>query len=60
MGLGSLLGFGLCQVEVGYGRGREWERALGKEWAFGPDRERERFFLFFFSFEFLNCFQKSF
>jgi len=29
---------------VGYGRGREWERALGKEWAFRPDREREDFF----------------
>ena len=46
--LGSLLGFGLCQVEVGRGRGREWEWALGKEWAFGPDREREGFLFFSF------------
>jgi len=57
-GLGSLLGFGLCQVEVGCGRGREWERALGKEWAFGPDREREGFLFFsFFSKPFSNPFQ---
>ena len=53
-GLGSLLGFGLCQVKVGCGRGRDWERALGKEWASGPDREREGFL--FFSF-FLSHFQ---
>ena len=59
VGIGSLLGFGLCQVEVGCGR--DWERAGGETAGPGErmkERERERVFSFS-KFFFLFCFQNQ-